>query len=54
MTGNEVPQDWKGTIPNITYKLGGKLTHSSWYVPFDSTSFLINDQYMNGNAKIFV
>ena len=32
MSGNEVKDDWKGAIPNVTYKYGGSLKNTAWYV----------------------
>ncbi|XP_076097524.1 N-acetylated-alpha-linked acidic dipeptidase 2-like isoform X2 [Mytilus galloprovincialis] len=32
MTGDNVPLDWEGKVPNVTYRYGGQLTNSTWRV----------------------
>lgn len=39
MSGNEVKDEWKGAIPNVTYKYGGSLKNTAWYVSKENILF---------------
>ena len=45
MGGNEVPEEWKGKIKNVTYKLGGTMNPPETKVKISTHNYY-------GNVKV--